>query len=354
MTIHRALLKIHLYIGLTAALFLLVLCVTGGVMIFENEIEGLFYPKWIPAQPQAQPLALQSLVDKAQQANPGQRVTRIYLPQKDGQAHRLTVNDGTMVYVNGYTGEVLGKRDLRANRMLTIHRLHNILLLSDSNLGRQITGWATLLLMLLALSGLILWWPRKLLNIKRGANWRRVNFDLHNISGFYSSLFVFVIALTGVLMSFEDTGFKLIYRVTGEPPKITPPRFTPQKDAPMLTPDQALSIAVAALPGARPTTVGVYPANSVDFKFPEDRTPQGRSRVFIDPYTGQVQLVQNARTAHPGAKVHNLNRPLHTGDIWGWPTRILWFLACVAVVVQIVTGVLMWWKPRRKQIAEAP
>lgn len=347
--IKKVLLKIHLYVGLAAALFLLLVSITGCALIFENELEGVFFPLKIQAQPQTQPLPLQELANKAQQANPGKRALRVILPQQPDHAHRVVVSDGTWVYVNGYTGEILGVRNLQSNFLLSIHQLHTSLLLKNRQLGSKIVGWATLLLLLLAISGVILWWPRKLLTIKRGVNWRRVNFDLHNVSGFYAFVFVFLIALTGVLMTFEETGFKMVYRFTGEPPNLTPPRFTPQKGAPMISPDQALQIARAAMPGAMPTTVGVAPANSVDFKFPEDRTPMGRSHVFLDPYTGQVQMAQSTREAHPGVKAHNLNRPLHTGDILGWPTRIIWFVASLMVVIQAVTGVLIWWKPRRKK-----
>ena len=349
MTIQKALLKIHLYVGLAATLFLVLIALTGCVLTFETELEGVFWPLRVQAQPQAQPLPLQTLVDKVQQARPGKRALRIMLPQQAGEAHRVLVSDATWVYVNGYTGDVLGARNLQSSFMRSVHNLHTGLLLKNRQLGSKLVGWVTVLLLLLAVSGLILWWPRKLLTLKRGVNWRRTNFDLHNISGFYAFIFVLIMALTGVMMSFPDTAYKVVDGFTGEPPKFTPPRFTPQKGVPMISLEQEFQTAVNALPGALPTSVGVMPPNSVDFKFPEDKTFLGRSHVFLDPYSGQVQEVVNTRTAHPGLKARNLTRPLHTGDIWGWPTRALWFLASLLVVVQAVTGVLIWWKPKRKK-----
>jgi uncharacterized iron-regulated membrane protein len=121
----------------------------------------------------------------------------------------------------------------------------------------------------------------------------------------------------------------------------------------MITADQAVDAARAALPGARPTWVGVGPVTSVDLKFPEDRTPAGRSHVFLDPYTRQVLLVQSTRTADAATAVRNATRMLHTGDIWGGPSRLAWCAACVALLVQAVTGLLIWWKPKRPAAAGA-
>ena len=88
----------------------------------------------------------------------------------------------------------------------------------------------------------------------------------------------------------------------------------------------------------------------VQLKYPEDHTPAGRSRVWIDKYRGTVLLAMSTRTAPLGQHMIDIKRSLHTGDIFGWPTQILWALASIMLAMQAVTGVLMWlngWPARR-------
>ena len=81
-------------------------------------------------------------------------------------------------------------------------------------------------------------------------------------------------------------------------------------------------------------------------KFPEDQTPAGRSRVAVDQFTGTPIWIENSRAAPLGTQILNKNRPIHTGDIFGWPTRLLAFAACVLLVFQVISGLWMWWPGR--------
>jgi uncharacterized iron-regulated membrane protein len=97
------------------------------------------------------------------------------------------------------------------------------------------------------------------------------------------------------------------------------------------------------LPGGR---TGTFTAL---MKFPEDRTPAGRSRVAIDQFSGKVLWVENSRTAPAGTRIMNLNRPIHTGDIYGWATRLIACAASFLLAVQSISGVFMWrpfWRKR--------
>jgi uncharacterized iron-regulated membrane protein len=92
-----------------------------------------------------------------------------------------------------------------------------------------------------------------------------------------------------------------------------------------------------------PPPTGVY---SVSARFPEDLTPGGRSRVYIDQYSGAVLIAEGSRTAPAGSRVITLNRAIHTGDVFGMPSKIVMSLASLAVVVQLVSGLLLWWRKR--------
>ena len=82
----------------------------------------------------------------------------------------------------------------------------------------------------------------------------------------------------------------------------------------------------------------------VAFRYPEDRTPGGRSRVYVNQYDGSVLQVESARTTAAGTRLVILNRAIHTGDLFGLPTKALMSLASLAVVAQALTGLMMWWR----------
>lgn len=83
---------------------------------------------------------------------------------------------------------------------------------------------------------------------------------------------------------------------------------------------------------------------NVRMRFSEDRTPGGRSWVGVDQYNGKVLVVQNSRTAPLAVRALLMNRQIHTGDVFGTPSRIV----MSASSLQAISGLVMWWK-RRKQ-----
>ena len=81
-------------------------------------------------------------------------------------------------------------------------------------------------------------------------------------------------------------------------------------------------------------------------KFPEDRTPAGRSRAFLDPYTGQPVWKISTRDVPLGPWLWFQRRSLHTGDVFGWPTRLLACAASLLAAVQVYTGIWLWWRKK--------
>jgi len=117
-----------------------------------------------------------------------------------------------------------------------------------------------------------------------------------------------------------------------------------------LSPDQAMEIAAAAIPGAFPFQIGIpgpKGAYQIRSRFPEDLTPGGRSRVIVDQYTGKVLYAEGSRTAPAGTRMVIVNRAIHTGDIFGIPSKAVMSLACLMAVMQVCSGVAMWWKRTR-------
>jgi uncharacterized iron-regulated membrane protein len=347
----RLIFSLHLTVAFVAGAFILVLGVTGSIMTFEPELGHLLNARrWYVTRPGAQsaPRSLAELGAAASAAVPGQRATGYLLSTSPSLSYQVAFR-GRVAFVNQYTAEVLGVQDSGPDLLSRIHQLHlRLLLQNQADSGKTIVKWAGAATLFLLLSGAYLWWPLRRFSIPRRGGGRRMWFDVHNTVGIASLGLLLLAALTGVVIGFEDTAVPLIYRATGTRPLAVYGRSTftsTPAGAPAISPDRAVAIAREALPGADPISVNVpTPAGvyAISARYPEDLTPGGRSRVYVEQYTGAVLLAEGSRTAPAGTRLVTLNRAIHTGDVFGLPSRIAMSLGSLAVLVQAVSGLLMW------------
>ena len=189
-----------------------------------------------------------------------------------------------------------------------------------------------------------------------GASWRRFNFDLHHSVGFFSSLFICVVAFTGIIKAYANDLQPFFDRITDSPAMSRALPSKPSGSAVTRVPlDMVVATARARLPGAVvariQTPAGQNGSWVVSMKYQEDSTIPGRSWVVVNQYTAEILNWQDSRTAPAGTQITIQNRAIHVGGIYGLPTRVLAFLTAVAVIVQTISGFLMWW--RKRKTAEA-
>lgn len=359
----KLLLLLHLVAGLVSAVFLIALGLSGALLAFEPEIDHVLNRRLTHVQPAAwHPLPLLELTARIERAHPEHKVSGLALPDAPDLAVNVALRPtgsakGLNLAVNPYTGEELGALDTANTWMRNVHQFHIHLLLHEK--GKLINTWSAILLAVLAVSGVILWWPRKLLRFRRTGSGRQSNYDFHHVLGFYSSIFMLIFALTAVVIHWDDPARELVNRMAGvEEKKPAPPKVAPPAPgAVALDAEVVYDIAVHMMPGARVTNmqgIGVMGKPiRVWMKYPEDRTPAGRTNLLLDPVSGEVLQAQSSRTAPIGFRVVKLwNRQVHTGDIVGLPTRILACLASLALPCLAFSGVLIWWgRVRRKRRA---
>jgi uncharacterized iron-regulated membrane protein len=349
----RAFLTIHLWAGLIAALFLFALGVSGSLVAFENEIDRALNPRltWVDASPGW--LTLAQLIAKLQAANPGYTVEGFGLSERDNVAWSAFLSnhagENRAVAFNPHTGAILGDESTRNTFTGRVHQFHLRLLAGRA--GANIVTAAAVLLLASAITGLVLWWPRKLLAVSWRSPWKKLNLDLHQALGLYTSIFLLVFALTAMVIHWDDETQRLINHVSGSPGEPRFPMFqplSPAKPAPDF--DAILATAHKAAPDARVATM-TLDTNPVriTMKHPEDHTPAGRTIVLVDPYSRSVVMIVDWRTASPGFRLVKLwNREVHTGDIGGLPTRIIASLISLSLPVLTVTGPLIWWNRCRR------
>ena len=348
----RALLKLHLVLALLAGAFLLVLGVTGSIMAFEPELDHLLHARRSYVRPHGSPLALTALADVASAALPGQRVTGYVLSASPDLSYQVLMGRRA-VYVDQYTGQVLDIREPVPDLLSRVHQLHLRLLIQNrSDTGKAIITLTGAVLLVLLATGLYLWWPSKRMVIDLRATGRRRWFDVHTTLGIASFVFLLIVTVTGLVIGLDDRLAPLIYRVTRSAPALMyapPKRFIVKPSGAPIGADGAVEVARATLPGAAPISVNVPPPNGtyvISARYPEDRTPGGRSRLVVDQYTGHVLAVESSRTAPAGSRLVTLNRAIHTGDLFGIPSKSIMSLASLAVVAQLVSGLALWMTAR--------
>lgn len=367
---------IHLWLGLASGIVLFLVCLSGTIYTFRTEIEErvnkkvyfVDYEKGMQAQPLG---SLVTMVEKAQKSP----VTGVTIPAVPQKAWSFSVKPkgkekgrGKTILVNPYKGTITGDTETGSSRFfMTMMKLHRWLLMEQST-GRVIVGIATIIFALLLLSGIILWLPRRLRYWKQGfvvlfsGKWKRVNHDLHNVLGFYSFFFLLIMALTGLCWSFDwykKSASKVLGAEVFGARKERPVKSASAGTA-MLQADAVLKIGNSQLPYTGLTRLG-FPADSTGtFSFSKNDATAWNSaatdRLMIDAYDGAVLKKDLYASKTTGQKIAASIRPIHTGEIYGLFSKIIYFICCLIATSLPVTGTLIWLnklkkkKPRSKNV----
>jgi uncharacterized iron-regulated membrane protein len=354
----KLLLYLHLYVGLTAAAFLIILSISGAIIAFEGELNRAFHPELTIVQPTGPTLNWDLFRTRVEQQSPGWKLIRIYFPDAPNRSTYVRLrNTATKkarhIYVNQYTGQVLGSTEDGSNWIIKVHDLHVNLM--SAKFGNWFVTAATFGLLLLSLSGIVLWWPRRIFRIQKASPASRLNRELHYAVGFWSSLAMFLFAITGLSLHYQ-TG-KLLDLLN----KPSAARSMPGHGTSL---EGMLQSAHEALPGAEipRLLLSEKPGDPIFLyqRFPEDKTPAGRSFTTLDPKSGAVLSFGSSRDM-PVAQLALVQwtREIHTGTVFGRPTQILASFFSLMLAVLATTGPLIWWNKRqaatkgRKRAAQA-
>lgn len=352
--------KVHLWVGLALGLVLVVISLTGSALVFRTEIDRLLNPGLLRVAPAGERVPLAAVVAGVRGAAPEGEPRLLRLPQTADQPVQAWLEDGRHVFVHPYSGAALGVRGGEEGAMNTLFALHAELLGGET--GARVVGAIGLLTLLLAGTGLVLWWPavptvrrfkKALAVVWRRGPWR-LNYDLHRAGGFYTTLFLVLVAATGSALVFYAEAGALLNAVTrsDEPP---PPPVVGADEgelAPAVL-DAALATARRELPDGEPTFLTLPQADgaplTVRLRTPSEWHPNGRSYVYLAPATGRVLRVDDARAAPLGARLLYAAYPLHVGAFGGGAVRVLYVLLGLSPALLSVTGVLIWYRRWRRR-----
>lgn len=352
--------SIHRYVGLIVGLILVIVGLTGSVLMFEHEMDDWAiqqrFGHVIPQEQRLSPGALVSAVKTAYSNHPDWKVGQVNMPSnQEFYTIRLNRPDETQweVFVNPYTGTIMGDRQRETALFSRVLALHYQLLAGD--IGLKIVGVAALFLCILSITGIMLWsgWRKFFLGfkIKWKAHPKRVNYDIHKVAGIVTAGFLGAIAFTGFCWNFYDQTEPLIYAATftPKPPEV---RSTVILGKPPMGLDEIIQRSDKALPGAVNTFINLPRTSEGMFqiykKLPGD-TEDFNNFVKLDQYSGKILLVKGSGVMGLGDRVLNSFTPIHYGTFGGLPTRIFYVFVGLAPTVLMITGFVMWWLRRKPQ-----
>ncbi|HKO79577.1 MAG TPA: PepSY-associated TM helix domain-containing protein, partial [Chitinophagaceae bacterium] len=222
MTIRKFIGKIHLWLGLSSGLVVLLLGITGCILAFEIEIRSLTESfRKIKTEDKAY-LPPSSIKIIAEKNLISKKALGVEYPGK-GKAAVAAYYDETnyeLVFINPYSGEVLKHKNMPDDFFRIILDGHFYLWLPH-HIGQPIAASATLIFLMMMITGLILWWPKsnaarkQRFSIKWTAKWRRKNYDLHNVLGFYMTWIAIFTAVTGLVFGFQWFAKSLYWATSG-------------------------------------------------------------------------------------------------------------------------------------------
>ena len=363
--IRRALALFHLWTGLALGLYFAILGLTGSFLVFRKDVEELVAPELARvAAPAGTPLLPASRVVAAVRARypdaDEAALSSLTLPRYRGGAYALSL-DGKTLLVSPYTGAVLRKIDPARDPIEIVGNLHMSLLWQAK--GMLLNTFGGILVAFLILSGLALWWPatvrqlRARLSVRRGVSLKRTLNDLHNVVGMVGLAFLLMASLTGATFGVWGPLHDGLYRLFGQSKPAEVPQSLPvPRDARRLPLDRLVARVEAAMPGA--TLQGMtYPAKPDAPLTAYGAVDEGLSvyvSLALDPYTGGVVQKEDAREVPAAGIIMRGIHFLHLGTWGGWTVKILYALFGLLPLALYATGMGRWWLRKRRKVPARP
>lgn len=360
-------LKVHRWCGLAMGLFLLNAGLSGATLVFRDDLDDYFNADVAEVRPGAAMLPVAGMVAALAEQRPDAKLKRFFTGADAGKAWRfqLAPRGGAAplasdeVWLDPYTGRITGERLMGAVRLDRRHLMPMIQHWHDSlymgKTGLTIIGAVALAWLLSSLLGIYLAIPRagsllKALVIKRGASTFKLVYDSHRVAGLATCVVLLGSAFSATYLGLPNQ-FKAVVSLFSPTTEPLLKRLPDHKAAPRVGMDQAIAIAQAALPGA--TLRGLSPhadkgVYQVRLRLADDiNAGNGTGRVIVDMHDGAVHEVRSFKNAgSAGDTVLAWMYPLHSGQAFGTPGRVVIVLIGVFPGLLALTGAWIWWRRR--------
>lgn len=360
--------KLHLWLGFATGLVVFIVAITGCLYCFQEEIQSL-YDDYKYVEAQDKPFLAPSEVEKiAEEAIPGRHIHGvIYGSNTDALEVVFYEADPEfyhLLYVNPYSGEVIKDVDMEATFFHFVLDGHIYLWMGE--FGKTIVSYSTLIFLFILISGLILWWPKNRKAAKKRVKfswsdrtqWKRKNYDLHNILGFYASAVAVLVAVTGLVfaLTWFGDGF---YKLTGgeKSPTFVWPQNTSEAGTLAVSDEPAVDVVWKQMMTEYPNVSSIemhYPVGEEYTVYAYIRHSDGTywdsdSRYFDSRTLQEIEpdhVFGKLEVATTADIIRRMNYDIHVGAIGGFFGKIIVFLSSLIVGSLPITGFMIWWGRR--------
>jgi uncharacterized iron-regulated membrane protein len=376
MNVRTVLFWTHLTAGAVAGTVILIMSVTGTVLTFQQSVLNIVEQsqRYVDAPAGAARLDFDALLARVTAAVPDAQPATLTLESDPQAAIAVGLGVRGMVFVNPYTGEILGTG---ATRMRAFYRAvtswHRYLSAEGEHraAARAITGACNAAFLMLAVSGLYLWWPRvwstrhlaAVILFKRGLRGRARDFNWHNVIGFWCAPVIIVLTATGMVMSYGWAN-SLVYKLTGSPvPSAEGRGVRPSTNVHASTEltaslESMFARAEQQIPTWRTMIIRLPPRVGAPVAFSmSDRTywnSFARSTLTLDGTSGADLRWEPYAASSAGQKLRGWIRFAHTGELGGLPGEAIAGIASTGGAFLVYTGIslalrrLSAWRARRR------
>lgn len=358
--------KVHLWLSIPFGIIIAIVCLTGAILVFETEIMELCYPsRYFVKEVKGEPLPPATLINMARQQLPGSiKINGLRITSNPKRTYQLVLpGKKATAFIDPYTGEVTGV-DNGQGFFMQMMRLHRWLMDSYKRdgsfaLGKAVVGYSTLALALILISGLVIWYPRNKkvlknrLKIKTKSGWHRFFYDLHVSGGFYATVLLLALTLTGLTWSFgwyRDAFYAVFGVETSSNQKNASERSQGEKGG---RPERT-KVDYVQWAEVLTSLQNLYPAyNSITLQDGSATVStanygntRGSDRYTFDSSTGRITDVQLYKDLPASGKIRGWIYSVHAGTWGGMPTKILSCLVSLLGGVFAITGYYFWLKKK--------
>ena len=412
MKLRSLLFWLHLVCGVAAGAVILIMSVTGALLTYQRQITAWADTRGYRIEVGSQRLPADVLVSRVAESRPDLSPTAIVIRADPSTPAWLAVGAGRQLYVDPYTGAVLGEGNGQGVRTFfrVMTEWHRYVAASGTNrpMGRAVTGASNLAFLFIVTSGLYLWWPRSLkwsaigsvTWFKGGLRGKARDFNWHNTIGFWSAIPLAIIVAGGVVISYPwATG--LVYRAYGEAPPAPAglqagraggpggrgagagargggPRShegaatgerpasdrRPRGQADGVLLEQLIARAETQMPEWKSISVALpapgAPRAVLTLDAGDGGQPQKRATLTLDRRTGEIVRWEPFSSQSAGRRARTWLRFAHTGEVYGLAGQTLAGLVTAGGAFLVWTGVALalrrflgWRKRAREVMAKA-
>lgn len=377
----KLLLKIHLWLGLASGVIVFIVAITGCIYVFSYEIKDVIYKDrhqiTIPKDTSRVPIS--QLIKTAESAfNNTYSFQNIVIPNAPNHTVSISFTDVDTntfgyhnymkfyktVYLNPYNGKITFIENTKWEFFNVTLAIHMNLFMGYNPISHYIIAGATWIFVILLISGLILWWPKQSqrkqsfwFRWKKTSKWRRKNYDLHRIFGFYIFSIALILALTGLMWASKSFNTTVKWVANGGK---TIPYAEISKSIEKSNPKQPFDVILNSViinyPEFEYLLIRKHPKPSIPYivrVYKKEEQNYKRTELYFDRKTAELLDTFTYSNKNNGEKLQALNYDLHVGSIGGLPTQILVFIISLLIASLPVTGFLIWYgrKNKKKKLA---